>query len=112
MAWIAARLQRDWLPSKRCPDAGRAGFGVDGDPARQGHVERHRGAENRGGLLGIAHLNDAALLREGQTLAAQGVAQIMHGQDAETLAHHRLLECSTGLFEGFRRVEDEERIHG
>jgi hypothetical protein len=36
----------------------------------------------------------------------------MHGQHAETLAYHGLLEGGTGLLEGFRCVEDEERIHG
>ena len=36
----------------------------------------------------------------------------MHGQHAETLIHHRLLEGCTGLLEGFWGVEDEERIHG
>jgi hypothetical protein len=41
--------------------------------------ERHRAAEHRGGLLGVAHLEDAALLREWQPFAAQAVAQIMHG---------------------------------
>ena len=36
----------------------------------------------------------------------------MHSQYAETMAHHCLLEGGTGLLEGFRRVENEERIHG
>lgn len=70
------------------------------------------GAEHRSGLLGVAHLEDAALLRERQAFAAQGIAQIMHGQHAEALVQHRLLEGGTGLLEGFRRVEDEEGIHG
>jgi hypothetical protein len=56
-------------------ERGLAGFGVEGDPAGQSHVERHRGVEHRGRLLGLAHLEDAALLRERQALAAQGMAQ-------------------------------------
>jgi hypothetical protein len=79
--------------------------------AGQGHVERHRGAEHRG-LLGVANLEDAALLREWQPFAAQSVAQIMHRQNAKALADRGLLEGGAGLLKGFRRVENEERIHG
>ena len=93
-------------------DAGLPGFGIDRNAARESHIEGDVGRQHLGRLLGIAHLEHPAALREAEAFAAQSLSQVVHSQDPKTMGHNRMFKIYTGIPKRFKRINNKKRSMG
>ena len=71
--------------------------------------------QHPGRLLGVAHLKHTTVLGEVDAIAAQGMTEVVYGQQPETMGYHSGVEIGAGLVERLGRIGNQERslgLHG
>ena len=106
-AWIIT-LTGEQLMGIDHAKTGDAVFGVDRNPAGLASAQAEINPKNCAGMKRLADLIDPAFLSKGNSLAAQGFADVVVSQHAIALGFASLFKVLASLVKGFGRGGDAE----